>query len=393
MNEPEQTIMRTSLSRPQQLLGGDREMVIMAGLGAAMMAVSVMTFLSFLLAIVGFWIDCHCPGEDRQGRSDDAEGLQPSPAIQGFLPRQKRGHWLWQDAKAGLEVGVFGETRKQPTGLADLLLWFGLVDDGIVLQRDGSLLAAWQYRGPDLQSATHAEMAAIARRLNRILRLGSGWMIQVDSFRSFSSGYSPKAFPDAVTALIDRERREQFALEGSHFENEYFLALTYMPPLVASEKLTGFMMSGSDSTHSEGANAGAEALRFFKAKIRQFEDVFAAQFPVSRLKAAVTNLGDGYERVDDELLAYLRRCLTGRERPGHAAGDSGFSERSALDGGSPRWDRTNDGRPSPSHVVGRCLPALDLSRRSFGAGHRALRVPLEHARDPDGPVGGAGNHR
>ena len=44
MNEPEQTIMRTSLSRPQQLLGGDREMVIMAGLGAAMMAVSVMSF-------------------------------------------------------------------------------------------------------------------------------------------------------------------------------------------------------------------------------------------------------------------------------------------------------------------------------------------------------------
>ena len=56
MEEPEQTIMRTSLSRPQQLLGGDREMVIMAGLGAALMAVSVMTFLSFLLAIVGFSI-------------------------------------------------------------------------------------------------------------------------------------------------------------------------------------------------------------------------------------------------------------------------------------------------------------------------------------------------
>ena len=87
---------------------------------------------------------------------------------------------------------MFGETRQQPTGLADLLLWFGLVDDGVVLQRDGSLLAAWQYRGPDLQSATHSEMAAIARRLNRILRLGSGWMIQVDSFRSFSSGYSPR---------------------------------------------------------------------------------------------------------------------------------------------------------------------------------------------------------
>jgi type IV secretion system protein VirB4 len=197
--------------------------------------------------------------------------------------------------------------------LADLLLWFGLVDDGIVLQRDGSLLAAWQYRGPDLQSATHAEMAAVARRLNRILRLGSGWMIQVDCFRSFSSGYAPEgAFPDSVTALIDRERREQFAQEGSHFENEYFLTLTYLPPLVASEKLEGFMISGESNKSS---NAGAEALRYFKAKVRQFEDVFAAQLPVTRLKAQVTKLGDGYERVDDELLGYFRRCLTGIKGP------------------------------------------------------------------------------
>ena len=204
---------------------------------------------------------------------------------------------------------MFGETRKQPTGLADLLLWFGLVDDGIVLQRDGSLLAAWQYRGPDLQSATHAEMAAVARRLNRILRLGSGWMIQVDCIRSFSAAMRRRAdSADPVTALIDRERREQFAQEGRHFENEYFLTLTYLPPLVASEKLEGFMISGS-SNKNDGA--GAEALRYFKAKVRQFEDVFAAQLPVTRLRAQVTKLGDGYERVDDELLAYLRRCLPG----------------------------------------------------------------------------------
>src|ERR1700739_1023578 len=111
---------------------------------------------------------------------------------------------------------MFGGARTQPQGLADFLLWFGLVDDGVVLQRDGSLLAAWQYRGPDLQSATHAEMAAIARRLNRIFRLGRSWMIQVDSFRTYSSGSSPDgAFPDHVTALIDREGREAFGQAGT----------------------------------------------------------------------------------------------------------------------------------------------------------------------------------
>src|ERR1700761_4596465 len=54
MEEPEQTIMRTSLSRPQLLLGGDRELVILSGLAAAMVAVSVMTFLSFVIALLGF---------------------------------------------------------------------------------------------------------------------------------------------------------------------------------------------------------------------------------------------------------------------------------------------------------------------------------------------------
>src|SRR5258708_38064376 len=117
---------------------------------------------------------------------------------------------------------MFGETRKHPQGLADLLLWFGLVDDGIVLQRDGSLLAAWQYRGPDLQSATHAEMAAVARRLNRIFRLGSSWMIQVDSFRTYSSGHSPDgAFPDQLKALIDRNRRVRALIKLTLCENEY----------------------------------------------------------------------------------------------------------------------------------------------------------------------------
>ena len=158
---------------------------------------------------------------------------------------------------------MFGEARKQPVGLGDLLLWYGLVDDGILLQHDGSLLAAWSFRGPDLQSATHAEMNAIATRLASILRLGGGWMVQVDSFRTKVNDYGPKgAFPDRVTALIDEERRVQFQSEGSHFESEYFLALTYLPPVAASERLRGFMISGSEK--SSGIKRGCGRAQVFR---------------------------------------------------------------------------------------------------------------------------------
>ena len=122
--------------------------------------------------------------------------------------------------------------RSTARGLADLLLPFGLVEDGILLQQDGSLLAAWSFRGPDMHSATHAEMHALAARLNSVLRLGSGWMINTDLIRSRAPGYPDVGhFPQAVTRVIDDERRQQFMDEGAHFESEFFLTLTYVPPI------------------------------------------------------------------------------------------------------------------------------------------------------------------
>jgi hypothetical protein len=49
------------------------------------------------------------------------------------------------------------EHRANPRGLADLLLPHALIDDGILLQQDGSLLTGWTYRGPDMMSAAPAE--------------------------------------------------------------------------------------------------------------------------------------------------------------------------------------------------------------------------------------------
>jgi len=54
------------------------------------------------------------------------------------------------------------EHRRKPQGLGDLLLPFGLIEDGILLQYDGSLMAGWSYRGPDTISAAPAEMDALS---------------------------------------------------------------------------------------------------------------------------------------------------------------------------------------------------------------------------------------
>src|SRR5437899_6657389 len=137
------------------------------------------------------------------------------------------------------------EHRIDPQGLADLLLYDALIDDAILLLQDGSLLAAWSFRGPDMASATHAEMAALSSRLNNILRLGSGWMVHCDAIRVKAPEYPEEGvFPDTVTRIIDDERRQQFMAKGAHFESDYFLALTYLPPLQSEEKVAGWLFEG-----------------------------------------------------------------------------------------------------------------------------------------------------
>jgi type IV secretion system protein VirB4 len=201
------------------------------------------------------------------------------------------------------------EHRTHARGLADLLLYGFLVDDGILLQNDGSLLAGWSYRGPDTISASPAEMAALSARLNSVLRLGSGWMVQCDAIRSQAPGYPDAgAFPDAITCVIDDERRQQFTAEGAHYESEYFLTLTYLPPVEAEEKVKGWMFEGRQH-RSEPAQL---ILERFKARLDAFENIFGQLFRVERLRMT---LGDKAGPVHDQLLSYLHRCLTDEDHP------------------------------------------------------------------------------
>src|ERR1700681_3110858 len=76
------------------------------------------------------------------------------------------------------------EHRTDPAGLADLLNWGFMVDDGVVLQKDGSLLAGYRYRGPDLNASTVEELDGLSRHLNdAILPFGDNWMFHVDAIR------------------------------------------------------------------------------------------------------------------------------------------------------------------------------------------------------------------
>src|SRR3546814_2230786 len=114
------------------------------------------------------------------------------------------------------------EYRERSERLADYLPWAALVAPGVVLNKDGSFQRVLAFRGPDLQSATEAELvSACARANNALRRFGSGWALFFQAERRESHRYPASDFPDAASWLVDRERRAAFEAEGAHFERRY----------------------------------------------------------------------------------------------------------------------------------------------------------------------------
>ncbi|MGE0294450.1 MAG: conjugal transfer protein TrbE [Hyphomonadaceae bacterium] len=137
------------------------------------------------------------------------------------------------------------EYRNRPAGLADFLPWAALVEDGVVLNKDGSFQRTARFRGPDLDSATPAELVAVTSRLNNALRrLGSGWAIFVEAQRIAAQTYPHSVFPDPASALVDLERQDAFEEAGAHFESRYFLTFVWLPPAEDASRIESWLYEG-----------------------------------------------------------------------------------------------------------------------------------------------------
>ncbi|MBL4896755.1 MAG: conjugal transfer protein TrbE [Erythrobacter sp.] len=189
------------------------------------------------------------------------------------------------------------EYRNKADRLADFLPWAALVAPGVVLNKDGSFQRTSRFRGPDLDSATPAELVATTARLNSALRrLGSGWSIFVEAVRRPALDYPVCAFPDPASALVERERAAQFAEEGAHFESRYFLTFLWMPPAEDAARAESWLYEGK----AEKGVDPRELLEGFADRTDRLLRLFEGFFP------EVQWLDDG------ETLSYLHSCISTR---------------------------------------------------------------------------------
>ncbi|MBU2116582.1 MAG: conjugal transfer protein TrbE, partial [Alphaproteobacteria bacterium] len=192
------------------------------------------------------------------------------------------------------------EHRRRPAALADHLPWAALVAPGIVLNKDGSFLTAFRFRGPDLESSTEDELMAVRARLNNTLRrLGTGWCLHVEARRRPAARY-PDSDPEPEAAwLIDAERRALFEGAEPAFETDFHLALTWLPPTDETRRLERWLSDGLDKADRDWRGS----LDLFRREAEVILDLLSDALP----EAAPLD--------DQALLTWLHACVSPDPHP------------------------------------------------------------------------------
>ena len=228
--------------------------------------------------------------------------------------------------------------RSTDPAVADLLNYAAVVDDGVVVGKNGAFMAAWVYQGDDNASSTDEQRGMVSNRINQALAgLGSGWMIHVDAARRSAPHYSDAGlshFPDPVTAAIDEERRRYFKSLGTLFEGYFVLTATYFPPLLAQAKFVELMFD--DDTQAPDHTARTHALiSHFKREIDGIESRLDSVLKLRRLKSHRVETENGRPVSQDDFLSWLQFCVTGINHPVLLPSNPMYLD--ALLGGQELW--------------------------------------------------------
>lgn len=204
--------------------------------------------------------------------------------------------------------------RSQDEGFVDLLNYASVVNHGVIVGKNGALMAAWYYAGDDIASATDDERNAVAVAINQAFSgFGNGWMVHIDSVRREAPAYSERSrsnFPDPVTAAIDEERRKYFEKQGQVYDSVFVLVVTFLPPLLAERKFIELMFD-DDAEAPNARQRTAGIITDFKDKCNEAALGLSSMLKLHRLAAYTETDADGHSATYDDFLRYLNYAVTG----------------------------------------------------------------------------------
>lgn len=231
--------------------------------------------------------------------------------------------------------------HSKDAGMADLLNYAAMVDDGVIVGKNGSFMASWLYQGDDNASSTDEQREVVSFRINQALSgLGNGWMLHVDAVRRPAPNYTEAGlsyFPDPVSAAIDEERRRLFEGLGTMYEGYFVLTVTYFPPLLSQSKFVELMFD--DEAKAPDHKARTQGLiNYFNRECANIESRLSSAVKLSRLHGQKIINENGTSVTHDHFLRWLQFCVTGLNHPVILPSNPMYLD--AIIGGQELWAGT-----------------------------------------------------
>lgn len=216
-----------------------------------------------------------------------------------------------------IDINNFFKTntfKRRSEGFSDLLQYDTVIEDGIILLKNGSLMSGFYYKAQDMSEMSRDDQDVMTARISKaIFELGTGWTVNFDAIRLESRTYPERAFSafdKPVSYAIDEERRKLFSLRDTMFTTENFLTVTYTPPTLVTNKIIDMMYTSDES--GEKISYYDKNLIHYKNKLKSFVSILSTIFKIEQLGRTSYMLEDGSMHTRDIFLEFLHYCATGK---------------------------------------------------------------------------------
>lgn len=185
------------------------------------------------------------------------------------------------------------EYQDEKNKLSTYIPWIAMIDEGVILNKNGTFQKTLKFRGYDLDSATIYELQNSNGRLNNVLtRLEGSWTMHIEARRVHSKEYESTEIENFALKLIDDERKSKFQ-SGTYFESEYYLTLTYLTPVDTEKKLKNFFIEEEKTAENID-----KSLENFKKEFKEIKGLFKDLFL------------EVQELSKEETYEYLHSCVS-----------------------------------------------------------------------------------
>lgn len=182
--------------------------------------------------------------------------------------------------------------------LTSMCPWTIMVDEGVVLIKNGALACAYEFTAPDLESSSAHDIAGVAATFNNaIMQLGEGWAVQFELQRTTSAEYPGSPTDNLAAFFVERQRELNFSFMKSHYENRYYITVTYQLPPEIEQKSIGFFYKKATPNSVVSKELFQRQIESFKMESGKVMGIIGAFIGVRMLNS-------------DELLTYLHTSVS-----------------------------------------------------------------------------------